>query len=144
MKVLQLKQKWEGFLTYLDGYEDVEFYKDVNFSMEIELEKKSFTGFSVDAESKDVFKKPAKVKGFFDNDKISFVMKYPCYYYKDDNSKIVLDLKSEHPDIHYLGFFNDKKDSVSGNWEMTIYQEKHLDGYLEETLSGSFEMRLMK
>jgi hypothetical protein len=68
-------------------------------------------------------------------------MKYPCLYYKDENGKIVLDKSSEHPDIHYLGFFDDDLKNVSGNWEMVVYEEKYSDGYLEEILNGQFEMR---
>lgn len=142
MKVIRLTQNWKGFFTYLDGYDGLDQYKDVDFSMELELNDKSFIGLSTDVESKDFFDKPATVKGFFDDEKISFVLKYPCAYYKNENGEIILDRNSEHPDIHYLGFFSDDKKFVSGNWEMTIYQEEYLDGYINDVLRGSFEMRL--
>ncbi len=141
MRTVYSKQKWQGFFTYLEGYTTNEQYHEVEFSMEIIITENSFIGTSIDSESKYVFDKPATVKGFIDNEKISFIMKYPCAYYKDDNGKIILDRDSEHPDIHYLGFFNEDRNSVIGNWEMTIYEEKYLEGYLEELLNGEFQMR---
>jgi len=143
MKTIHLKQKWKGLFTYLEGYETIEQYKEVAFTMEITLTENSFIGTSTDSESKNAFDKPATVKGFIEDDKISFVMKYPCAYSKGENGEIVLDKSSKHPEIHYLGFFNEDKASVNGNWEMTIYEEKYSDGYLEEILNGEFEMRKM-
>lgn len=141
MKIIHLRQHWKGFFTYLEGYETLDQYREVEFEMEITLTENSFVGIATDSESKDAFQEPAKVKGFIDNEKISFVMKYPCAYFKDERGKIILDKSSQHPEIHYLGFIDDDNVSVSGHWEMTIYQEEHSNGYLEETLSGEFRMR---
>ncbi|WP_298346695.1 hypothetical protein [uncultured Algibacter sp.] len=141
MKTIHQKQNWIGFFTYLEGYDTIEQYKKVEFAMEITLTENSFVGISTDSESKNAFERPASVKGFIEDGKMSFVMKYPCYYFKDQNGKIILDHSAEHPDIHYLGFLDDEKDKVSGNWEMTVYEEKYSDGYLEEIINGEFEMQ---
>ena len=141
MKTVQLNQIWKGFFTYLIGYDTIEQYKQVEFTMEITITENSFVGISTDSESRKAFDKPATVKGFIENDTISFVMKYPCLYFKDERGEIILDQSSEHPDIHYLGFFDYKKLIVHGNWEMIVYEEKYSDGYLEEILNGEFEMR---
>lgn len=141
MKAIHIKQNWKGFFSYLEGYDTIEQYRRAEFTMEITLMENVFVGISTDSESKHAFEKPATVKGFIEDDKISFIMKYPCLYYKDNTGKIIIDRSSEHPDIHYLGFFEENKSSVVGNWEMTIYEEKHVDGYLEEILNGEFEMR---
>nr|WP_321228642.1 hypothetical protein [uncultured Psychroserpens sp.] len=140
MKTVHLKQHWKGYFTYLEGYETIEQYKQVEFTMEITLTDNSFIGTSTDAESRHAFDEPATVKGFIDDEKISFVMKYPCSYYKDDFRKIQLDKSSQHPDIHYLGFFDNDKKTVSGNWEITIFIEQTIEGDLEDVSNGEFEM----
>tara|TARA_R100000935_G_scaffold21876_6_gene40575 strand:- start:1004 stop:1438 length:435 start_codon:yes stop_codon:yes gene_type:complete len=143
MKPIYIKQYWKGVFSYLDGYETINQYKEVSFSMEITINDNSFIGTSTDSESKDVFDKPAIVKGFIDDDKMSFIVKYPCAYFKDEDGKIVIDKSLEHPDIHYLGIFDDNKKNVDGNWEMTIYEEKYGDDYLSEILNGEFQMKRM-
>lgn len=143
MKIVHNKQIWQGTFTYMDGYDEIDQYTDVSFTMELAFEDNAFEGTSTDVESADIFDKPASVKGFADNDKMSFVLNYPCYYYKNDDGKIVTDESLKHPDIHYLGFFDEDKNSVSGTWEMITYEERHGDYFLEETANGTFEMRRM-
>lgn len=140
MKIAHNKQTWKGFFTYQDGYESIDQYIEVAFTMELTFNENSFVGISSDSESENAFDEPATVRGFIEEDKISFVLNYPCSYYKDENGKIVLDRNSKHPDIQYLGFFDEDKKSISGTWEMTVYEEKYLDDYLEEIANGEFEM----
>lgn len=141
MKIIRNKQVWKGTFTYNEGYDEIDQYKSVNFKMEIVFNDNSFVGTSTDSESESLFNEPAKVKGFTDDEKISFTLNYPCSYYKNDDGKIVLDEENKHPEIHYLGFWEEDKNSVSGNWEMKMYEEKYGDDYLEELATGEFEMR---
>ncbi len=141
MKPVNIIQKWKGTFNYRDGYEDSEQYKEVEFIMEITLSENSFVGISTDSESKNVFDQPATVKGFIDDEKINFIMKYPCAYFKDESGKITLNRLAEHPEIQYLGFFDSSKSSVRGNWEIIEYEEKYLDGYIEEISNGEFVMK---
>jgi hypothetical protein len=141
MNVIHKTQLWKGEFTYLKGYAEKEIYRSVKFTLEINVSNSTFTGISWDEESKHYFKSPANVKGFFDEEKVSFVLKYPCYYYKNEKGKIELDYNQEHPDIHYFGEFDNKdKSKVTGEWEMAVYVEETIDGYFEEFCSGSFEM----
>ena len=135
-------QNWFGFFTYKEVNEETEHEIKVDFSIKINIEGNSFTGTSFDKESVNYFDTPAKIKGFMDNEKMSFVMKYPYHYYTDEYGQIQTDKNSEHPDIHYLGFFNEEKNQVEGTWEMALYSESYLDGFLEEVISGRFEMSL--
>lgn len=141
MQLVHNKQIWKGIFTYDDGYDEADQYIDVDFKMELIFTGNSFKGISTDSESRELFDKPADVKGFVDDEKMSFVKNYPCYYYKDDHGQIVLDRESKHPEIHYLGFWDGDKNSVYGTWEMILYEEKYGDGYLEEVATGTFEMR---
>jgi len=141
MEIAHNKQTWKGFFTYYEGYEPFKKCIQVDFDMQISFDEDSFTGICSDSESKHIFEKPADVKGFIDEEKISFIKNYPCLYYKDEDGKIMLDRELKHPEIHYLGYFNENKRNISGTWEMVVYERKHLDYYLEEVISGEFEMK---
>ncbi|WP_298755017.1 hypothetical protein [uncultured Psychroserpens sp.] len=141
MKMNDVKQEWKGFFSYMEGYDAIEQYKKVSFTMEIIIIDNIFEGISIDSESENAFNEPATVKGFIDEAKMSFIMKYPCAYFKDNHGKMILDHSTKHPDIHYLGFFDDTKTQITGNWEMTVYEERYGYDYLEDVLNGDFEMR---
>ena len=57
---------------------------------------------------------------------------------------IVIDKETQHPEIHYLGFWEEDTNSVSGTWEMKVSEEKYGDGYLEEIVNGGFEMQRIR
>jgi len=141
MNIIHNKQIWKGTFTYNEGYDEIDQYIVVNFKMELVFNANSFVGTSTDSESENLFDQPIKVKGFIDDEKISFTLNYPFNYYKDENGIIILNKEIKHPEIHYLGFWEDDKRSISGTWEMTTNEEKYLDGYLEEFTTGEFEMR---
>jgi hypothetical protein len=65
MKVIHKTQKWKEYFTYLDGYDEEEYYRSVEFMMEIVLSENSFTGVSWDEYSKAYFNSTASVRGFF-------------------------------------------------------------------------------
>lgn len=144
MELVYNKQIWQGIFSYRDGYHEDDQFIEVDFNLELIFNGDSFKGFSTDSESKSVFEKPADVKGFVDDEKISFVLDYPCLYYKDDHGQLVLDRESKHPEIHYLGFWDGDKHYVSGTWEMKIYEEKYGNDYIEELATGIFEMHRVK
>lgn len=144
MKIVNHIQLWKGYFTYQDGYEPIDQYIEVPFSLKLTFNGTSFTGESTDAESETVFNKPATVKGFIEDNTISFVLNYPCAYFKDEDGKIFLDKKVKHPEIRYFGILNEDNKGYTGMWEMTVYVEKYFDDYLEEVANGAFEMRRMK
>ncbi len=141
MKTVHAEQNWKGFFSYLDGYETAEQYIEVEFSMKIIFSGESFVGTFSSSESKHVFDEPPKVKGFVEDGKISFILKYPFSYFKDENGKFHTDKTTTHPEVHYLGFFNEDKSMVEGNWEMVKFLDQSLNDYTEEIFNGTVEMR---
>ncbi|AXT49495.1 hypothetical protein D1818_01165 [Aquimarina sp. BL5] len=141
MELVDKKQKWKGQFTYLDGYNTLDQYREVDFMMEIDVNNSSFVGISRDSESKELFDKPASVKGFFDNDMISFVLKYPYSYYRDDHGTLVVEKEYEHPDIQYIGFYDEDLKEYKGNWEIVVDQEAYGTDNLLEVVNGGFELR---
>ena len=144
MKIADHIQLWKGYFTYQDGYEAIDQYIEVPFSMKLTFNGTSFTGESTDAESETIFDKPATVKGFVEEHKISFVLQYPYAYFKDEDGTLVLDKKAKHPEIRYFGILDEDNKGYIGMWEMTVYEEKYFDDYLEEVANGTFEMRRVK
>ena len=145
MKIIDNRQTWKGFFTYLEGYESIDQYIKVEFTMQLIFNGDSFNGTSIDSESENIFKEPAKVIGFIENDKISFVKNYPYHYYKDENGEIVIDENLKHPNIEYLGFYDENERKFFGTWEMIVYEEKiSEDQYLEEVANGEFEIQRTK
>ncbi len=137
MKIIHKSEIWKGHFTYLDGY-DEDMYRSVEFTVEINIEDSVFTGYSWDEESRSSFNSPAKIKGFFDGDTVSFVMSYPCLYYKNENGQIELDKSKKHPEIHYYGRLSQDGKKISGEWEMTEYISETIDGLIESFSTGSF------
>ena len=144
MKIVDCNQIWVGFFTYLDGYEDIDQYIEVDFTMNLIFNGDSFHGITEDSESKHIFDKPTTVKGFIDGNKIIFVLNYPYAYFKDNDGEIFVDKNSKHPEIRYFGIFDEIEKCYYGEWEMTVYEEKFGDDYLEEVLNGNFQMRRKK
>lgn len=141
MRIVDDKQRWKGFFTYLHGYEIIDTYIKVTFQMDLTFNGNSFTGTSTDSESKNFFDEPIIVKGFIENDIISFIINYPCYYYKDEYGNIKLDKDLPHPNIEYLGYYDQNEKKYSGTWEMIISEEKiSEDEYIEEVVNGEFEI----
>lgn len=141
MEIVENKQIWKGFFTYLHSYEIIDSYIKVEFQMDLAFSGNSFTGTSTDSESENIFVEPIIVKGFIDKDIISFVINYPCYYYKDEDGHIMLDKNLQHPNIEYLGFYDEIEKKYSGTWEMIISEEAiSEDEYIEEVANGEFEI----
>lgn len=144
MKIIENIQLWKGHFIYQEGYEAIDQYIEVPFSMKLTFNGDSFTGESTDSESETIFDKPATVKGFIEDNTISFVLNYSCAYFKDEDGKIFLDKKAKHPEIRYFGIFDKDSKGYTGMWEMTVHEEKYLEDYIEEIANGTFEMRRMK
>lgn len=141
MRIIDNEQIWRGSFSYLEGYDVMDSYITVSFKMNLTFDGNSFTGTTVDSESENIITDPILVKGFIENDKISFIVNYPYYYYKDENDKILVDKNLSHPNIEYLGFYDEIEKKFSGTWEMIISEEKITeDEYAEEVASGGFEI----
>ena len=141
MRIVDNEQIWKGFFSYLQGYKTIDSYIKVPFKMNLTFNGDTFTGTTIDSESENIFTEPIKVKGFIENDKISFVVNYPYSYFKDENGEILVDKSLKHPNIDYLGYYDELEKKYSGTWEMVIYEEKITeDEYIEEVLNGEFEI----
>ncbi|MHC0446152.1 hypothetical protein ACWA1F_12130 [Flavobacterium sp. 3-218] len=141
MKIVDNEQTWKGSFSYLEGYDVIDSYINVSFKMNLIFDGDSFVGTTIDSESENIITEPILVKGFIENDQISFVVNYPYHYYKDENDKILIDKNLSHPNIEYLGFYDQVEKKFFGTWEMIISAEKITEEeYIEEVASGGFEI----
>jgi hypothetical protein len=145
MKIVDHNQTWKGFYTYSydDGYtnQDVE----VTFIMELTFNDNSFEGISNNTETENLFTEPTLVKGFIQDNIISFTLNYPCVYYKDENGNIQLDEDSQNHIVEYFGYYDEDEKKFSGTWEIIVSEEKiSEDDYIQEVAYGEFEIQRIK
>ncbi|MBX2827453.1 MAG: hypothetical protein KTR22_04790 [Flavobacteriaceae bacterium] len=141
MKIVSSRETWKGHFTYEVGYDENNQYLEVPFSMQIVVENDAFFGTSVDEESKHLFDTPTGVTGFFGDNTISFVLKYPYSYYRDEDGTLVAEKNMAHPDVHYYGAYDEVTKTYSGRWEITYEVEERIDGDVQEVFWGYWELR---
>ncbi len=137
---------WKGSFSYeVINPDEIVVVVTVPFTMEVEMEKNSFVGFRVDDESKDLFDEPVKVKGFIENDFISFIIQYPHDYYMDyETGEAFVEKDMKHPGVTYEGSFDHQTNSYKGEWIILVAEEldpNNPGDYIEQLLTGTWEMR---
>ncbi|PIA77698.1 hypothetical protein BFR04_09690 [Gaetbulibacter sp. 4G1] len=141
MRIVSNNEIWKGFFSYEDEYSSLASFREVEFEINIFVNNHSFEGTAHDEESKKYFDEPVKVKGVFENNFISFVMKYPYTYFLNENDEIVVDKQVSHPDVNYYGEFDMHSKTYKGQWEITYIVEQFIDGDVEEIYSGNWELK---
>lgn len=113
------------------------------FKMNIELDDNlSFTGTVWEDEFSGISGKSLTVRGFIDEDHISFVKKYPCKYESDENSQVVIDIDKPGHEVIYDGYWNEELKNWTGEWEIEGEIELfHLNEIKASVYIGRFEMK---
>lgn len=140
MNVINLSGTWKGHFTYGPEYGEELFNQKVYFLLHLKSHGKEFEGTSVDIEGVGANYETAVIRGFIEDDLISFVKQYPKNYSIDPDGTTHNDLSKPSPEIQYTGHFHPRKKTFSGDWEMVIESFEHGDGWFEETCSGQWEM----
>lgn len=115
--------------------------KTVPFVIEMTCDDGFIKGSCIDENSS--FNKPATIEGFFDNDTISFIKKYPCSWKYDEKGNMQLFPNLPSPAIHYYGrFYKDPShDLFSGEWEMFAAQRDENGNIVPSAAVGNWTMR---
>ncbi len=116
------------------------------FRMEVELDKNfSFNGTVWEEEFTEMSGKHLSVKGFIDNDHISFVKQYPCLYKIDEKWKVNIDVSKRGHAVIYDGYWDESIGSWIGEWEVEGESEFLLFGRIRtEIFIGNFEMKQLE
>ena len=134
--------QWLGYFLYGPEYGEKLHGEKVEFRFFINsCSNGTFEGTSVDLEGVGANFEQAIIKGFLDNDLISFTKSYPHYHAIDafGNTSVYKDL--EHPVIHYEGIHNRRTNTFSGKWELCMDIGPAGDFWVEELMTGTWEMR---
>ncbi len=124
MTAKSIAGKWKGSFTYGKGY-GARTGKSVEFTFELSDNDGEFKGFSIDSETKGLIFDPITVKGFWEDELISFTMQYPYYFTADDDGKIIVDRKKANPEMIFSGEFLEATGKYTGDWEIPADSKEH-------------------
>jgi len=112
--------------------------------MEIVFDQNSFQGYHKDEESKDLFTEAITVNGFIEEDRISFIVKYPYEYYEDEETReLKVNYEKDHPGGEYIGRYDPINKKYKGHWSLLLEEEEKglfQDDYFEVYIKGYWEM----
>lgn len=111
---------WKGYYAYLD--EDNLEVNPSNFEIRAILKNDSFEGKAFEEEFSEATNELVYVKGFFENDIVSFVKTYPFYWHIGDNGEVVTDRKKPGHQVSYFGKLDPETLEWKGDWEIEADQ----------------------
>lgn len=129
-------------------------YYDVNeegiespfpFLMEVTCDDKlNFSGTVWDEEFSSITGLKSSVKGYINEDHISFVKQYPCLYSWDETGKVVIDNSKSGHQVIYNGYWNNSEGKWIGEWEVEGETEVFTNEMIKtQVYLGKFEMRMV-
>ena len=126
-----------------ENSEDFEpILEDIKFNFEVKFESSNgeFIGQAIEETIK--FDKPILIKGFFENDFISFEKKYPYLWTVDEDGNNILDKTKPHNKIYKTGVYDEIKMTLSGDWEMPVEIINNYDGVINDAYcAGIWELK---
>jgi hypothetical protein len=116
-----VKKNWIGRYGYSfeegnEWYFSFEINADyIDGSFEGTVSEEEFTGYTNDL---------VHVKGFIEEDMISFVKTYPHLYIVDEKGDVYVDKSQRGHSVTYQGYFDESKSEWYGEWEVKISEER--------------------
>ena len=98
--------KWIGEYIYGDSYVEELKGKSVKFLLELLSEGELISGTCIDEETKELYPKPARIEGTFENGSILFYKTYPSDLEMVENKLRALEYNSAS--IQYMGVLKKK------------------------------------
>lgn len=138
---ISMHGQWIGQFVYGPEYGDEMHGEKVQFRLFInECSSGQFNGTSVDMEGYGANMDTAIIKGFVNDDFISFTKEYPDYLIIDENRQIIKDPSNVKPRLNYEGHYNLLSKSFSGQWELWANEELSGEGSIVDIYTGTWEM----
>lgn len=116
---MSTKRTLIGSFAYQD--DDLDQIDSVKRTFEIRIlidDEGIFEGISFDGESKGLFEIDIRVKGFIENNIISFTRYFPFMYFLNDNGGLEIDYSKPHHEVMFTGQFDSSSGSWKGDWEI--------------------------
>ena len=144
-----VNQLWRGYFSYFSEDQNGELLEDrVSYEMKLEYNNGSFTGTTIDEETKELFNDPITVNGFTEGKFISFIVQYPYnYYFDEESNQLKVNYKEEYPGCEYAGEYDEVESKYFGEWKIKLKEKKtglFQDGYIEQSYNGYWEMERIK
>ena len=129
MEIKEGTQVWKGSFSYNPEQEgDTE---PVPFELYLDVKESNFEGVSYDDEFREYHDKLPKVKGYFEEDTIHFIVTYPVSFSINDMDKIEVDTSKKGHEVIYSGAYSSNKSKWMGIWEiMPLEEEEEEDGVM--------------
>lgn len=140
---MNLIDNWTGYYEYGEGYPLPQFGERVQILVNLQGNNDNFIGTIKEKESEHSVPLDATIKGFSENEFISFVKKYPKTprFKNFGSSEIVMD--SGQLEIEHYGYIDSEFDSLYGSWSIT--ENTSIENNQEETtLYGTWLLKRVK
>lgn len=132
------KRSWVGRYGYTFD-EDTRYF---SFEMNASFQNGSFEGDVHEEEFSGLTSDTVHIKGFIEEDMISFVKTYPYFWTYDDQGNIIMDKEKKGHEVVYEGYFDEGTGSWSGQWEVLMSEEKTYPGqYKQQFIIGPWDMK---
>jgi len=110
--------RWTGIYSYGEDYSDAHMDLPVRFVIEMTVQDGIVKGTCIDQDDYAGPDNPASIEGFIENNFISFIKRYSCFWQRDEDGNPILFPDIPSHEVHYSGYFNDGV--FSGEWEISI------------------------
>lgn len=141
-----IDQLWKGYFSYLLEDQNGKLFEDrTSYVMKLDFNNGSFTGTTVDEETKELFTDPITVKGFIEGKFINFIVQYPHnYYFDEESNQYIIEYEEDYPGCEYTGEYDEVDCKYFGEWRIIIEENKtglFQDTYTEQSYTGYWEMK---
>lgn len=136
-----MEGNWKGFYSYGPEYGEELNGQKVYFRIHLTSSESEFEGTSIDTEGIGSDFDKATIKGFIEDDFISFVKTYPRKIYINEDGTTIADESEKPAEIYYTGNYNHLNKKFEGQWELIDHsQDLGEYGWLEDVSTGLWEM----
>lgn len=133
--MLELSGKWIGFYEYGLGYELPYFSQRVKYQIEITSEGQDIIGTTSEEKSEFSVDSKATIKGFVDDDLVSFIKTYPIKSIIDEDDNLIKLSKGEQL-IHHTGFLDREQMTMYGLWTIELHTLEKNEHYEPQQVEG--------
>lgn len=131
--MISITGQWQGYYIYGPEYGEKLSGSKVAFELSLtDTGDDNFQGTCLDLGSHISQNNQAIIKGFIEEDFISFTKEY-C--------QEIPRLHLKKPELNYYGHYDPVNETFSGNWEFIGKEHTHPDGDYLEIGTGTWEMK---
>ena len=140
MSSINLSGLWTFVIVYGPEYGENKGEKLI-FEAEFSQSDDMFTAVGIDKDGVGMSPDLAKIKGFLDGDKISFVKQYEFSHYASGDGKTIVDNNNPGHEINYFGTYDAVNNLFYGDWDITTRPKGF---WYDITCTGTWTMERLK